>query len=167
MPPRAALKFVVNHGDPAHLPFVESLFADPLVCRYAGWVWQTITGIRISGAGLVLPESTSGEVQPGLACATDKEQGFPQPDAHLISAFQRPALAPGVRHFNGQPVTVESALHTLEVAQQMKRSIAARQLRAVDSDMLIDVRASAEDQIAVIARFRDWLEAADEAEDEE
>ncbi len=162
MPPRAALKFVVYHGDPAHLPFVESLFADPHVCRYAGWVWQTITGIRISGAGLVQPETRSEKTQPGPDCVADREQGFPQPDARLIAAFHRPALSPGFRHFNGQPVTVESALHFLEVAQQMKRSIAARQLRAIDSDMLIDVRASAEDQIAVIARFRGWLEAEDE-----
>ncbi len=162
MPPRAALKFVVNHGDPAHLPFVESLFADPLVCRYAGWVWQTITGIKISAAGLVRPETTSEKTQPGSDCVADREQGFPQPDARLIAAFHRPALPSGFRHFNGQPVTVESALHSLEVAQQMKRSIAARQLRAIDSDMLIDVRASAEDQTAVIARFKDWLEAEDE-----
>jgi hypothetical protein len=80
LPPRLGLGFALSHGDPAHLPYVVRQMAQPESAAYAGWVWQTLTG-------LPLPARASPLTREGaVSAALDGDDTLPLPDIAAVNA---------------------------------------------------------------------------------
>lgn len=158
LPPRSALMFALAHGDPAHLPFVSQQADEAAVARYAGWVWQSLTGIDLSAAGWALaepPPTSLGRDQLITEASLDADNGLPVPDggalrAHLKSnpemlSQQAPILL-------GRHLDKEFALHVLRSAPQALRFLAARTLGDIAEP--VDVRAPMHLQDAAFQRVQ-------------
>jgi len=145
LPARIGLMFTLHHGDAAYLPHVLALMADPSQARYAGWVWQMLTGIDLATHGLVLPEPDQDDTPDAVTDAKlDADQGLPLPNIEAIRCTQAAtALRPGVRSLLGQPITPSYALALLETAPQALRSIAAQALTQMLPGSGITVRGPA------------------------
>lgn len=152
LPPRIALTFALWHGDLAHLPFVIDQLADKDVGRYAGWVWQTLTGIDLISNGLALPEPDSRSQDPDqLITETrlDADNGHPKTNQAAVRAATAasPHLAArGKRILLGREIDVKTALVLLENAPQAIRAMAAQALNHAQSTVRINVRASTKEQ---------------------
>ena len=130
MPPRVALRFVAYHGNPAHLPFVVAQMGDANTARYAGWVWQTITGIDIEAAGMTLLELESGDSPAAVTQSQlDADSGLALPDAKRIERYATHGLQSGKRYLVGQQLSAAHVLDVLEQAPQALRSIAVMHLQ--------------------------------------
>jgi uncharacterized protein (TIGR02270 family) len=130
MPPRVALRFVAYHGDPAQLPFVIAQMADANTARYAGWVWQAITGVDIQAAGLALAEPEPDDSAPAVSQARlDADLGVALPNVQAIAQYSTAALQNGQRYLQGKPLSWAHTLDVLEEAPQALRSIAAMHLQ--------------------------------------
>lgn len=157
MPPRLALRFIAYHGDPAHLPHVQARLSDNDTARYAGWVWQTITGVDLASAELTMaepeqtPSDTTGDAR------TDVDHGLKLPDAEKVRHFVRIPLQEGQRHLRGQPLDPELAMHLLEVAPHAVRSIAAQYLQLHHPVARVVMRGGARQQIAALDQLDDDL----------
>lgn len=102
LPSRLGLGFALSHGDPAHLRYVVRQMAQPESAAYAGWVWQTLTG-------LPLPARASPLTREGaVSAALDGDDTLPLPDIAAVNAVHVDA-PPGGRILLGQPLTVELA----------------------------------------------------------
>lgn len=137
IPPRAALTFVLYHADSAHLPFVTACMERPDVCRYAGWVWQTLTGCDLLADGLTLP-SEIGETGQGsqpepqglqkrrLVRQHEGDEGLPLPDGDAIrSHAANAALANAGRILLGKNLSTRHGLIILNDAPQALRGVVA------------------------------------------
>jgi uncharacterized protein (TIGR02270 family) len=155
MPPRVALRFVAYHGDPAHLPFVVAQMSDAQTARYAGWVWQTITGVDLQTAGMALAESELLDSAPIVTHARlDADVGMALPNAQAISRYAITALGNGKRYLLGQQLTLAHMLNVLEVAPQALRSIAAMHLHLNHPEANIALRSPAQIQMHALSAMR-------------
>lgn len=159
LPPRAGLCFALHHGDPAHLHYVAGRIAHPEDARYAGWVWQTLTGIDLEAHGLVAqePELLQTDLRgPVTAARLDADSGLPLPDLLAVQNAQR-ALRfdadANQRLLCGRPVTDAWLVELLQHATQPVRAVAAHALRYRVPSTGLSVRGSAELQRRQIDRL--------------
>ncbi|HEX8610678.1 MAG TPA: hypothetical protein VF800_05260 [Telluria sp.] len=169
MPARVALRFIVYHGDPAHLPYVVAQMHEPGNARYAGWVWQTMTGIDLRSTGMYAPEPESEDDTAALSEARlDADLGLPLPNVDAISRYPSTALTSGQPYLLGQRLTPALALTVLDDAVQAQRSIAAHYLNALRPSAnaagpaRLFTRAVAHSQIRLALQIREQLVAQEE-----
>jgi hypothetical protein len=143
LPTRAGLTFALYHGDTTYLPRVTSAMALPETERYAGWVWQTLTGIDLEANGLTLPETpTDSEYELVTEARHDADNGLSIPHMAAIEAY--PVTLPSsVRTLLGQELTQTSALEQLTAVPQAIRAVAAHYLRQSQSEVARNIRADA------------------------
>jgi uncharacterized protein (TIGR02270 family) len=155
MPPRVALRFVAYHGDPAHLPFVVSRMGTPDTARYAGWVWQSITGVDFQAAGLALPEP---ELEHAASVITqerlDADAGLALPNTNAIGKYSTAALQNGKPYLLGQQLSPAQMLDVLEEAPQAIRSIAGMHLQLNRPDVHLGLRGPVQVQLQLLAAMR-------------
>ncbi len=153
LPPRTALTFALVHGDPSHLGFVARLAGEPEVSRYAGWVWQSLTGIDLAEAGLALPEpppSALARDELITEARLDADNGLPQPDSAALSghpASQSPVASHAGPVLLGRSLDRQHALDVLQGGPQALRLLAARTLG-------VTVRGPVHPQLAALGRMR-------------
>lgn len=163
LPPRMALTFALWHGDLAYLPFVIDQLADEDVGRYAGWVWQTLTGIDLNANGLSLAESDPSSLdleQLITATRLDADNGHPQPDQAAVKAATAASphlVSRGKRVLLGRDIDASTALDLLENAPQAIRAMAAQVLNQAQSTVRINVRASTTEQRIAMNTLHDMF----------
>ncbi|MDQ1835660.1 hypothetical protein RBA09_33640, partial [Massilia sp. CCM 9029] len=146
LPTRSALTFALAHGDLVHLPFVVEQMRNPEVDRYAGWVWQTLTGMDLAGAGWILSEpvaSSEDATQIVTPTKLDADNGLARPFYAAIRAHtaSNPYVAlHGKRVLCGRVLDLQHAVDLLENAPQAVRFLAAYGLDRTDSGARINVR---------------------------
>ncbi|WP_354684934.1 HEAT repeat domain-containing protein [Cupriavidus necator] len=157
LPPRVGLTFALYHGDAAHLDRVIAALADEETARYAGWIWQALTGVDLEAAGLTLPEPDAPPTRGPLSDAqSDADNGLPLPDAAAV-ATHAVAIRPGTRSLLGRELTVTDAIELLRVAPQAIRSVAAQFLRMTWPGVSPHIRASARVQQLQLAALQSAL----------
>lgn len=156
LPARSALRFVAYHGDTEHLGFVTRQMTDPRTMRYAGWVWQLITGIDLVASGLAMEEAAFSPDSALKTAPIDDDFGLPRPNREVVSNFPITHY-PGQRCLNGYAVTLGSMLDTLESGSQPMRSIASQHLCFLDPDFLVAVRAPATVQIKTTDQLQELM----------
>ncbi len=154
LPPRVGLTFALYHGDGGHLGRVLAALTDPETARYAGWVWQSLTGVDLEAEGLTLPEPEMAPTRGPITDAQlDADNGLPLPNVAAIAS--RPvALTPGTRCLLGRELTVAEAIRLLQVAPQAIRSVAALSLRTTLPRLAPNIRGSIRDQQAQLNALR-------------
>jgi hypothetical protein len=160
LPSRAGLCFALHHGDPAHLSYVISRIAHPEDARYAGWVWQTLTGVDLVAHDLVAQEQEVSEAdsrRPVTAARLDADSGLPLPDLPAVQDAQRTLRLEA--HANqrllcGHPTTDAWLMELLQHAVQPVRAVAAHVLRHRVPGNGLSVRGSAESQRRQIEKLR-------------
>ncbi|MFB9241334.1 hypothetical protein IV454_07965 [Massilia antarctica] len=158
MPPRISLHFVAYHGDSAHLAYAIAKMSHPDTSRYAGWVWQTITGVDLESAGLTLPEPALSGDSAGISEArSDADHGLPLPDMEAIARYSTAHLPARQRCLSGQGLTPLFAVAVLETAPQAHRSVASHFLRQCYPQIKLAPRGRIEDQLATIKQLRRLL----------
>ena len=163
LPPRIALTFALWHGDLAHLPFVIDQLSDEDVGRYAGWVWQTLTGIDLIANSLALPEPDPASLDPDqLITETrlDADSGYPQADQAAVRAATAASphlVGRGKRVLLGREMDAKTALDVLENAPQAIRAMAAQILNHAQSTVRINVRASTTEQRIAMNTLHDMF----------
>ena len=156
MPARVALRFVAYHGDPAHLPFVVSQMGDVNTARYAGWVWQAITGVDIKAAGMALPDPELDDTAPAVTQARlDADVGMALPNVQAIGQYSTAALQKGKRYLLGQQLSLAHTLDVLEDAPQALRSIAAIHLQLSHPEANLGLRGPVQAQQQLLSAMRD------------
>lgn len=157
LPSRISLTFVLHHGDCAYLLYVIECMRDSNEMRFAGWVWQTLTGLDLTANGWVLPEPDVDDESDAITEARlDADQGLPLPDVAAIQAAQAALgnkLPVGVRCLLGQELTPLHAVTLLESAPQALRGIAAQALMQAFPGKQISVRGPASTQLHQLAEL--------------
>ncbi|WP_348945266.1 hypothetical protein ABHF33_01255 [Chitinibacter sp. FCG-7] len=152
LPPRQALHFVLQHGDPALRGFVLRQLEQPEHARLAGWVWQTLTGVDLHANGLLLPEPPYDPDQPLHEANPDADDGLPLPNPAAVRACDAALSLPvGQRLLLGQPHSPENLLMVLHEAPQALRQIATRALRQFAPQHGLNIRAPWWQQHAALA----------------
>lgn len=159
LPPRMALIFTLYHRDLSYLPFVTAQMTNPDVSRYAGWVWQTLSGLDLAANRWTMPELavSKQDAKPTLSSSRDADNGLPQPNVAAIRAYMATRTYSemrGARMLLGRELDFDFALELLETAHQSIRSLAARALNQMQSVVHIDIRASVCKQLRAIATLR-------------
>lgn len=156
LPARIALTMVLAHGDLAYLPFVLDKMRDPGVSRYAGWVWQTLSGVGLAGMGWTMDEDDSGLLAPSgpvTQARLDADNGLPEPDHGAIAAYmasQPFGALQGSRVLLGRHNDLASALALLKDAPQCLRALAAHTLNHAQSWLTFNVRANTTEQLLAL-----------------
>ncbi|NHZ66764.1 HEAT repeat domain-containing protein [Massilia genomosp. 1] len=153
---RSALHFVLHHGDPIHLPFVVKHLANPATARYAGWVWEVVTGIDLVESGLSLEEPSMSYDATLDTAPIDADFGLVLPNAEAISNCKL-SLSTGQRYFKGQPIAVTPILENMKWDSQAERGVASQHLQTIDSLFIISVRAPAETQLRCIDEIKEIM----------
>jgi uncharacterized protein (TIGR02270 family) len=154
LPPRAGLTFALYHGDTTHLDRILAAMADPETARYAGWVWQTLTGVDLETARLTLPEpEAASERGPITDARLDADNGLPLPNATAIRNYKATTLS-GTRTLLGKELTAAFAAEVLGDRPQAIRAIAAQYLRMTLPHLAPNIRASAQVQQTQMAALR-------------
>ncbi len=162
MPPRISLHFIAWHGDPAHLPYAIAKMAQPDLSRYAGWAWQTITGVDLESNGLILPDPAPSADSAGISEARlDADDGLPLPDGDAIARYATAGLPAGARCLSGKILTPRTALDALETAPQAHRSMAGHFLRPHYAHLRLAPRGPLAAQREAIAQLRRLLAEED------
>jgi len=157
LPARFGLTFILHHGDSGYLPQVLEYMKDPHVARYAGWVWQSLTGLDLAANGWTASETDPGADSENDAITEarlDADQGLPLPDLRAIQAASFAhvnAISAGVRSLLGKVLTSKHALGLLEHAPQVLRGIAAQVLMQVLPGVQLSVRGPASNQLRQLA----------------
>ncbi len=161
LPLRSALQFVLAHGDMAHLPFVLKALEDPEQSRYAGWVWQSLTGIDLAAQGLVLPEAPLNLDAPLTRAQQDADQGLPLPNAGAVAQHPLPPglslLAGRQRVLLGQALSPSSLPELLALGAdtpQALRAVAAHAWCWLKPAARLNLRASATDQLRELQQLQ-------------
>ena len=154
LPPRASLTFALYHGDLAYLPRVVEAMKYPETERYAGWVWQTLTGIDLETNALTREEAASeADLDAFSETAFDVDSGLPLPDVEAVEACAI-QVQPGIRTLLGRALTMTSALDHLTSEPQAIRAIAAHYLRQSQAAAVLNIRADASTQQRQIDALR-------------
>lgn len=146
LPRRLSLDVVLIHGDSAHLPFVIEAMKDLQCARWAGWIWQALTGIDLEANGLTREEPPIDLDARLDAAQTDADAGLPLPDVARIasSGTSSPSMKDGARYLVGQeigPHHLRSILHPGADRPQALRAVAAHALSWMYPDHGLDLRA--------------------------
>lgn len=147
LPRRHALNLVLHHADPAHLPFVVTCMHDPEVSRWAGWVWECLTGLDLEAEGLSLQDEVVFLDDPLTQARQDGDLGMARPDPARVAAHpaSQRRLPAGHRLLNGERVTQTSLLRLISPESnqpQALRRLAAAFLRQMDARFYVNLRAS-------------------------
>lgn len=158
LPPRQALNFILHHGDAALLPTVLHAMRDDEHARWAGWVWQCLTGVNLQDGGLTRPPAPLDLDAPLSQAQQDADQGLPLPEVDAVAAHpgSQIRLAPGERLLHGQPVNAHRLRDLLDPAAnqpQALRSLAVHALAQLHPEYVLNLRASPEAQAVVLARM--------------
>ncbi len=159
LPARIALALVLAHGDMAYLPFVLDKMRDPSVSRYAGWVWQTLTGVTLSRMGWTLPDDDSESLAPTgpvTQARLDADSGLPAPNHGAIAAYmatQPFASFMDTRVLLGKRRDLSGALGLLKDAPQCIRVIAAHTVNQSHPGLNINVRANTAEQAIAMEKL--------------
>lgn len=154
LPVRVRLNFIAWHGDPVYLPLLVDQMGMPGLERYAGWAWQTITGVDLLASGLCVPEPETDRQAPRVTGAShDADIGLVQPDVVAVRRYPVSDLSPGQRYVAGAALTPARARDLYVNAPQALRSIAAACLQYDHPELRLSVRAGASVQRANIARL--------------
>ncbi|WP_067065008.1 hypothetical protein [Roseateles chitosanitabidus] len=158
LPLRQGLNFSLHAGDPALLDFVVAAMRDPSQARWAGWVWQCLTAVDLSGEGLTAEEPPVDLDAPMTAERRDADAGLPLPDAMLVSAHpanrhgwprdQRMLLAHPVH-----PHLLRDILDPNRDHAQALRFIAADALSRMHPEYAVDLRATPSHQARQLRRM--------------
>jgi hypothetical protein len=152
LPLRSALTFALVHGNPQHLPFVVQALQDPKQARWAGWVWQALTGVNLTQAGLTRPNPP---VDPGVGLTRaqqDADLGLPLPNVAAVAAHPANEVPASTqagsppRVLMGQAVTLVHLANLLSVqtdAPQALRAVAAHAWNWMKPDAPLNLRANA------------------------
>lgn len=162
LPARIGLSFALYHGDPTHLAHVLERMADPEQARYAGWVWQTLTGIDLPANALTLPEPelSPDELNVVSDARLDADRGLPLPNVEAIRNVQGRlsfTLKDGQRLLLGQAMALDLLMDLVEHAPQALRAIAAHALSYLESSHPIQVRGPAWQQRQQLEALRGAL----------
>jgi uncharacterized protein (TIGR02270 family) len=154
LPVQASLTFALYHGDLAYLPRIIEAMRSPETEHYAGWVWQTLTGIDLEANGLILEEPNSEpNLEPLSGSSFDLDTGLPMPDIKAIETYPIQVQS-GIRTLLGRTLTPVSALELLSSAPQAIRAIAAHCLRQSQPAVVPNIRADAPTQQLQIDALR-------------
>lgn len=156
LPARFGLEFILHHGDCVYLPHVMEHMKDPAVGRYAGWVWQSLTGLDLEANGWMIPEpdpDAGHENEAITEARLNANQGLPLPDLCAIqAAYSNLNTVPmGVRSLLGQTLAPKHALGLLEHAPQALRGIAAQVLIRAIPGVQVPVRGPTSIQLRQLA----------------
>lgn len=158
LPLRPALQFCLHHGDPALLPFVMASTQDQSQGRFAGWVWQHLTGVDLVQAGLTL-EDPAVDIDAALTeTQQDADAGLPLPNHALIAAHPANHVTwPSERRLMaGQvagPHLWRALLDPANDQSQALRFVAAEGLRATHPDYAVNLRGSPAAQTVQLRRM--------------
>jgi hypothetical protein len=146
LPTRQALNFSLHQGDPALLDFVVAATRDPADGRWAGWVWQCLTGVDLAREGLSAEEPPLDLDAPMTAAQQDADAGLPLPDPAGLSAHpaNRHAWPRGQRLLLAQTVSPQLLRDLLDPARdhaQALRFIAADALSRMHPEYALNLRA--------------------------
>jgi hypothetical protein len=146
LPSRTALTAMLHHGDLGLLDLVVALMADEAQERWAGWVWQCLTGIDLEARGLVREEPPIDLDAPLTTNRKDADLGLPLPDAAKIAAHSASlnGHGRGQRILRGQPVdeaVLKRIIDPKHGAPQGLRFVAVQALTAVRPDHGLNLRA--------------------------
>ncbi len=161
LPPRPALTFALCHGDLALLPFVVGQMADPEFERYAGWVWQTLTGIDLTASGCILPEGDGAQSETdgiNTDLLIDIDNGLARPDLAVIKTITVSQARPErnrARVLLGREGDLAHALSLLDAAPQAIRVLAARLVNLAQTEVVMNVRAPEPQQCAALRALHD------------
>lgn len=158
LPTRLALNFALHHGDAEQLPFVLQCMQHGDHARWAGWVWQCLTGVDLRRSQLTLPDPPVDLDGPLTAAQSDADHGLPLPDAAAVAAHpaSRLRLAAGERLLMGQPVHAHALRDVLAPEAnrpQALRHVAACALAQLHPRYRLNLRADPDVQQAVLARM--------------
>jgi hypothetical protein len=162
LPPRMGLAFALHHGDAAHLLYVVGQMDSADDARYAGWVWQTLTGIDLAERGMVMPPPDPASIdwrQPLSQGQLDADFGLPMPDAAAVhsATAMLPPMVKGQRLLLGQGALPMTLLAVLESAPQALRAVAAHALWYLVPQQPVSVRAPMWRQAAQVAALKQLL----------
>jgi uncharacterized protein (TIGR02270 family) len=158
LPVRLALNFALHHGDAEQLPFVLQCMQQDDHARWAGWVWQCLTGVDLRRCRLARPDPAVDLDAPLTSSQLDADHGLPLPDAAAVAAHPACSLrlASGERLLMGQPVHAH-ALRDLLAPEanrpQALRHVAAYALGQLHPQHRLNLRADPDAQQAVLARM--------------
>ena len=156
LPGRLALNFALHHGDAQQLPFVLQCMHHAEHARWAGWVWQCLTGVDLRASRLAQPDPAIDLDAPLTASQLDADHGLPLPDAAAVAAHPASGLrlAAGERLLMGQSVNA-LALRGLLAPEanrpQPLRHVAAYALAQLHPQYRLNLRADPDVQQAVLA----------------
>lgn len=158
LPLRQALNFSLHHGDPALLDFVVASMRDPSQARWAGWVWQCLTAVDLTEAGLTAEEPPLDLDAPLTADRRDADAGLPLPDAALVGAHpaSRHAWPRDQRLLLAHPVHPHLLRDILDPTRdyaQALRFLAADALTRLHPEYTVDLRATPADQTRQLRRI--------------
>lgn len=158
LPRRLALDAILIHGDVAHLPFVLSAMNDEGVARWAGWIWQSMTGIDLEAHDLAVEEPAIDLDAPLNAARVDADAGLPLPNAARIAAHRASSQTSngGSRRLLGQEVSaphLRAVLHPGADQPQALRAVAAHALSWMHPGYPLDLRAPAHVQVDQLRRM--------------
>ena len=125
---------------------------EPDVARYAGWVWQALTGVDLREAGLTQAEEPDPE--RGLTDARlDADQGLPLPAPAAVRAAHAGLGLSAPSLLLGQARTPGLLLDVLQQGPQGLRALAARSLRQAVPGRVVQVRAPFQRQTQQLAEL--------------
>ncbi len=123
-------------GDPAAIPWLMQMMADPIMARVAGESFTSITGIDLSYDDLDTDQPEGFEAGPtenpdDENVEMDADEDLPWPDPRLIEkwwATHRIEFRNGTRYLCGKPMAVDSLKEGLKAGKQRQRRAAAIEL---------------------------------------
>lgn len=151
LPARLALIAVLHHGDVSLLHVVARLTAHPEQGRWAGWVWQCMTGLSLASEGLVLDEPEIDLDAPLTQDRRDADQGLALPDPSRVAAHpaSHSIRSEPMRTLLGHAATPErlqAMLHPAANLPQPVRVVASRFWNSLQPQQTIHLRAKPEMQ---------------------
>ena len=164
LPPRAALRVALHHGDPACLGYVLGQLGEPEHQRLAAWVWQTLTGWDLELNGLTVSASEE-EAPRGLEVPTGQQAfdvGLPSPDVAAIRKLHAELdfeIPDDTRLLQGEAVSLALVADLLDDAPQAVRHVAALALDHGAPEHAFHVRAPMWKQRHVIQSLKQAAEA--------
>ncbi len=158
MPMRLALDFVLHHGDADQLPFVLQALHHPEQARWAGWVWQCLTGVDLQAASLILPDPELDLDAPLSQIQHDADRGLPLPDPSALAAHPASQLRLPQGHWllMGHPGSAPLLRALLDPAAnqtQALRAVAAHALAQLHPGYALNLHASPTSQAAALCRM--------------
>ena len=149
LPPRQALRFVLQHGDPAHLDWVLQAMADPEQARWAGLVWSALTGVDLGAEGLSAAEPPVDLDAPLTRARLDGDQGLPLPHPQALATHPAHAqlqAQAGSAVLMGRartPAQLAALLRIESNQRQLIRAVAAQSWNAMGLQPRLQLRAGA------------------------